>query len=126
MVALELKIHKVMRPRIPLGTRRAVLTAPTYAEYGDSSDNDDGFSVDLPVAARKYRPSAFQLDVVPEVAPELTHEIYSKRVVSGNSDTDSSTDMDVDDEDNTSETAHKVNTSKKPMKTESEATCKAK
>ncbi|KAG2950282.1 hypothetical protein PC117_g4574 [Phytophthora cactorum] len=129
MMELEQVSDMIMRPRIPFSTRRTVLAAPKYVDDGESSDDDDDFFVDLPIVARKYTPTAFQLEVVPEVSPEDNSEqesmeyINTKKSVNANSDTDTSTDMDVDDEGKTSETA---NTPKKPGKAESEAKDKGK
>ncbi|KAF1774242.1 hypothetical protein GQ600_21106 [Phytophthora cactorum] len=108
MMELEQVSDMIMRPRIPFSTRRTVLAAPKYVDDGESSDDDDDFFVDLPIVARKYTPTAFQLEVVPEVSPEDNSEQESMEYINTKN-----TDMDVDDEGKTSETA---NTPKKPGK----------
>ncbi|ETP09902.1 hypothetical protein F441_14345 [Phytophthora nicotianae CJ01A1] len=89
-------------------------------EDEDNSDDDDDFFVDLPVVARKYKSTPFQLDAVPQVTPGENSDqefMDAKKAVNTNSDTDTSTDMDVDDENKTSETSSKANSSKKTSRT---------
>ncbi|KAE9129076.1 hypothetical protein PF005_g12912 [Phytophthora fragariae] len=99
-----------LRPRFPFGAQREVPMMTTYVDdEGDSDSNsdsdDDDFFVDLPVVARKCMPTAFQLQVVPEAAPEESEEAsvtITKRkptaAANNKSDAESSTDMEIDDE----------------------------
>ncbi|KAE9288354.1 hypothetical protein PF008_g26166 [Phytophthora fragariae] len=99
-----------LRPRFPFGAQREVPMMTTYVDdEGDSDSNsdsdDDDFFVDLPVVARKCMPTAFQLQVVPEAAPEESEEAsvtITKRkptaAANDKSDAESSTDMEIDDE----------------------------
>lgn len=63
MMELEQMSDSMMRPRFPFDRRREMIVAPNskHAKYsGQLTDDDDDFFVDLPVAANKYKPTAFQ------------------------------------------------------------------
>ncbi|GMF19478.1 unnamed protein product [Phytophthora lilii] len=106
MMELEQMSDLMMRPRFPFGMQREVLGAPNFmGDEDDSDDSGDDFFVDLPVVARKYKPTALQLEVVPEVSPQQEKDDDEEEVLMdvvcdchAKADTDSSTDMEVDDE----------------------------
>ncbi|GMF21397.1 unnamed protein product [Phytophthora lilii] len=102
MMELEQMGDFMTRPHFPFGMHCKVLAAVNFMI--DEDDSDDDFFVDLQVVARKYKPTALQLQVIPEVS--LQKERRRRRRGSmdvacdchAKSDTDSSTDMQVDDE----------------------------
>ncbi|KAG6609668.1 uncharacterized protein IUM83_00222 [Phytophthora cinnamomi] len=120
MMELEQTNDLMMRPHYPLGVQLEVPTMTAFIENGgdsDSDSDDDDFFVDLPAVAHKRMPTAFQLEVVPEAAPEEDEEKPNRLLpaaANSMSDTDTSTNMEVDDEgaDRQNETQSNTTTSK--------------
>ncbi|POM73909.1 hypothetical protein PHPALM_9192 [Phytophthora palmivora] len=91
MMELEQMSDMMVRPRFPFGVHREVLATPKYVER--ENPDDDDFFVDLPVFTRKYmyKPKTFQ-------SHNIENEASSNRNIDNvSSDSDSTTDMDVDE-----------------------------
>lgn len=92
MMELEHMSDSMMRPRPWFDMRRDVFALPKYAKDEKRPEHDDDFFVDLPVMPHKYKPIPFQLWQDENVP------MNTKPKDNASSDTDASTDMEVDDQ----------------------------
>ncbi|KAL3673841.1 hypothetical protein V7S43_001530 [Phytophthora oleae] len=92
MMELEQMSDMMVRPRFLFDTCREMSVTSQHADENSDSDDDD-FFVDLPVEARKYKPTALQLP--PENEDEGSMEISINKE---NCHVNAGTDMEVDDD----------------------------